>query len=215
MRKMIMPSIPPARPPMAPSIVFLGLTRGASLCLPKAIPANSAAESEQNAATSTISTIPPPCSISRSRIRQLKARGMATPAATIAHTSRNASARGVPYSTTTLTNSRTSHAASSHAISAAAPASPIPPRYVCRITVTPMMPLRPHQRRAISLLETADSSSWAPTAHRAHSSIAVAQSGAMINTNNSRGIPTTATKILCNIDAPCYDLTPPNRRSRP
>ena len=65
-----------------------------------------------------------------------------------------------------------------------------------------MIPLRPHQRRAISLLETAANSSWAPTAHRAHSSAAVAQSGAMISTNNSRGIPTTATKILCNIEAP-------------
>ena len=54
--------------------------------------------------------------------------GMATPATRMAHTSRKASARSVPYSTTTLTNSSTSHAASSQVISAAAPAWPIPAR---------------------------------------------------------------------------------------
>ena len=125
---MTMPSIPPSRPPTAPSTVFLGLTRGASLCLPSAIPTNSAAESEQKAATSGIMTRPPPCSISRSRIRQLKASGMAMPAMRMVHTSRYASARGVPNSTTTLTNSSTRNAASSHAISAAAPVSPMPVR---------------------------------------------------------------------------------------
>ena len=91
------------------------------MCLPSAIPANSAAESEEKAATSGIITRPPPCSISRSCIRHWKASGMAIPAIRMVHTSRKASARGVPYSTTTLTNSSTSHAASSHSISAAAP----------------------------------------------------------------------------------------------
>ena len=97
------------------------------MCLPSAIPANSAAESEQNAATRGIITMPPPCAISRSAIRHWKAMGMATPAIRMVHTSRKASARGVPYSTTTLMNSSTSHAASSHSISAA-PLSPAPER---------------------------------------------------------------------------------------
>ena len=66
-----MPITPPITPPTAPSTVFLGLTRGASLCLPKSIPANRAQVSEPKEMQSgkNTSSIPMEDTI-RSRSRQ-------------------------------------------------------------------------------------------------------------------------------------------------
>ena len=57
-----MPMTPPTRPPTAPSIVFLGLTRGASLCLPKSIPAKRAKVSDpkEMARGTNTSSLPTP-----------------------------------------------------------------------------------------------------------------------------------------------------------
>ena len=212
---------------MAPSTVFLGLTLGASLCLPHSIPAKRAKVSDpKEMARGRNTRAGPRFPSSRRRSRQESIRGNTSPAKTAQVTA----AKGMPFSSSyrwmarakiTKTNTAPSRAvkgSTGRAVSAALAMDSS--RYTHPGTRAAAATVRGMRGFPFSPA-AACISSQAPMAHIPAVSTMVAQDGAQPRIRIRSGRPTTATITRLNIvstlllfSVKAYFFTPPNRRSR-